>query len=459
MPQPLSRPSCRSCAARGCGYATLVVIVAFVIGYALTGRYHPNIASPPARPRLNGYDDFVAAGKILEANGGLDAIFGSRPGGKPVLAQERIVVAHNATALARMQVGLTRECLAPVCRGFNKLEPDLDYVRNLARLTAAQADVRAADGDLAGAAQSCLDAIQIGISVPRTGGTLKGFVGAACETIGQKKFADLVDRLPAAAAERAADRLRSILGRRTAPADLLREEARSTLQGIVDVDDLNGGLLEAFLQMCSYPPPPPQPAAARIAPYNIVGRVAWHFVRDKTLRSMEAHLSAIVREAGKPAWLRHEPQLPTWPLAHAVAPVYTWALQKWEITDARSRILLATLAVRAYMGRRARLPSSLSEAGVPPELTVDPFSGKPLIYKPAGRDYLIYSVGPDLKDDGGMPADESSGSTMTGDIGAVSFARPGSVPMGEPGTRQRNYRRVPHMLPPKLPAGAPALRR
>jgi hypothetical protein len=126
-------------------------MVLFAIGSAATGRYHPTITPPPTPPSPNGYDDFVAAGKMLEANGGVKAMYGPGLEQRPILAQERIVVARNAAVLARMRIGLSRECWAPVCRGFNKMEPDLANVRNLARLTVAEADVRAADGDLVGA--------------------------------------------------------------------------------------------------------------------------------------------------------------------------------------------------------------------------------------------------------------------------------------------------------------------
>ena len=41
---------------------------------------------------------------------------------------------------------------------------------------------------------------------------------------------------------------------------------------------------------------------------------------------------------------------------------------------------------------------------------VDPFSGKSLIYRPQGTNWLLYSVGTDGVDDGGVPG------TTTGDL-------------------------------------------
>lgn len=44
-------------------------------------------------------------------------------------------------------------------------------------------------------------------------------------------------------------------------------------------------------------------------------------------------------------------------------------------------------------------PGSLT--GIPKSLTTDPYSGYALVYRPEGRHFELYSVGPDLKDDGG----------------------------------------------------------
>jgi hypothetical protein len=44
----------------------------------------------------------------------------------------------------------------------------------------------------------------------------------------------------------------------------------------------------------------------------------------------------------------------------------------------------------------------------------DPFDGQPLRYRPQGHGYMLYSIGPDLKDDGGK--------RMTGKTGDIVFA-------------------------------------
>ena len=51
--------------------------------------------------------------------------------------------------------------------------------------------------------------------------------------------------------------------------------------------------------------------------------------------------------------------------------------------------------------------SGLGDLKLPEEETIDPFTGEPLLMKKLPDGWVIYSVGKDLKDDGGKVDDES----------------------------------------------------
>jgi hypothetical protein len=71
--------------------------------------------------------------------------------------------------------------------------------------------------------------------------------------------------------------------------------------------------------------------------------------------------------------------------------------------EVRLRLLLADLAIRRFRLEHGKDPETLAEL-VPKILhtvPIDPFSGKPLIYRPRPEGYLLYSVGFDRVDDGG----------------------------------------------------------
>jgi hypothetical protein len=86
---------------------------------------------------------------------------------------------------------------------------------------------------------------------------------------------------------------------------------------------------------------------------------------------------------------------------------------------AQVRLLTAELAVRCFQSGQGRAPTGL-EQPVPKYLQrvpLDPFSGRAIIYRSQGTNWLLYSVGEDGVDDGGKRAGRSVGGTVTkGDL-------------------------------------------
>jgi hypothetical protein len=90
------------------------------------------------------------------------------------------------------------------------------------------------------------------------------------------------------------------------------------------------------------------------------------------------------------------------------------AIAQFELSDRRSqtylRLLIADLAVHARHADTGKYPDKLDEL-VPRELDavpVDPFSGHPLGYTVKGEAYVLYSIGPDGRDDHGTPIPEKA---------------------------------------------------
>ena len=83
------------------------------------------------------------------------------------------------------------------------------------------------------------------------------------------------------------------------------------------------------------------------------------------------------------------------------------------IIDRSSRI---AVAVERYRRDRGNVPGALSDL-VPHYLSdvpVDPFSGRPLLFRAGADAYTIYSVGPNRKDDGGDLTSELRGVVARG---------------------------------------------
>ena len=76
------------------------------------------------------------------------------------------------------------------------------------------------------------------------------------------------------------------------------------------------------------------------------------------------------------------------------------------------------LALRAYKARFGKYPRTLPDlrSGINWELPVDPFTGKDLVYKQVRNGFILYSIGYDLKDNGGTPLQSRDEAEPRGDI-------------------------------------------
>lgn len=82
-----------------------------------------------------------------------------------------------------------------------------------------------------------------------------------------------------------------------------------------------------------------------------------------------------------------------------------------EAEDSENRDLaLTALALREAKWRKGAFPDALGDLkAVGFDAPLDRFSGKPLIYRRKGEGYVLYSVGPDGKDNGGVARGEAHG--------------------------------------------------
>jgi hypothetical protein len=81
-------------------------------------------------------------------------------------------------------------------------------------------------------------------------------------------------------------------------------------------------------------------------------------------------------------------------------------------SEAELRLLRSDVALELFRRRRGVYPASMAEL-VPEffeDVPSDPFSSAPMIYRRATNSYLLYSIGPNEKDDGGAPPAKKSGS-------------------------------------------------
>lgn len=83
------------------------------------------------------------------------------------------------------------------------------------------------------------------------------------------------------------------------------------------------------------------------------------------------------------------------------------AIDRVQDATARSAVQLRAIQILNALEKQETPPEKFnpSRLGLPAELFVDPFNGKPLQIQHLETGWLIYAVGPDLKDDGGQITD------------------------------------------------------
>jgi hypothetical protein len=77
--------------------------------------------------------------------------------------------------------------------------------------------------------------------------------------------------------------------------------------------------------------------------------------------------------------------------------------------QAQVRVARVGLALERHKRVHGAYPSRLADidAAILNAAPEDPFTGKPLVYRAEGLEFVVYSVGENLKDDGGVPRPEA----------------------------------------------------
>jgi hypothetical protein len=144
-------------------------------------------------PNPNGYDDFLKAGAMI--TGRFDDIK------KLNIEELRGLVETNAEPLRLLRLGLSRSCSvdteAAINDNFAGSAVQLPTAKKLAQLLAAEGRLREMENRPTDAAQSYLDAIQLGSKSSEGGFLINRLVGIACEAIATVPLVKLIPQMNA----------------------------------------------------------------------------------------------------------------------------------------------------------------------------------------------------------------------------------------------------------------------
>jgi hypothetical protein len=278
--------------------------------------------------------------------------------------------------------------------GVNAIFPHMAKVRDLARLLTYKAMVDLADGRVDEAIDTCGDGMALSDHVGSEPTLISSLVGVACRAITLRTLGQVVSqaRTPAQL-EHVMRMLADRRGRPGLKTAMLGERA----MGVQIYDDLRRG--KQPIQDGHMPPVP-----------------GWVFYHDEA-----AYLSLLneyVDLADKPYYeIQHQVtdietrarQLPFYvPLAKLLMPIYSRAYAAEADPAAQAEVLRAAAAIKLYKLRHGAYPKKLSDL-VPrilPAVPIDEFSGAELLYRRSGDGFVVYSIGQNGIDDGGITTEK-----------------------------------------------------
>lgn len=302
--------------------------------------------------------------------------------------------------LAKVRRGLDRPYLSPQPTTF------VEVIRALIELAAYDEVL----GHYRQAADIHLDAIEMAIMLQHGGGLSDEFHSLRYELMGMEGFEALLPRLSAPELAHVAARLDRIAAKRVNYADIVREQEYIDLG--MDVQLLNdpNSLHNPWnvRSLMEDPETPEKPltwkqdwAVARFALTN----------KQAIVRENQAYFEAMIREVYKPYTPKPTVAIPDNPLAQLRGDILEQARSKFVAMDVVLEIFRTEVALFRYKAVHGAFPDTLATLvpGYLETIPIDPFGGggdPPLHYSAqgSGRSFLLYSLGVDMQDNGGQPA-------------------------------------------------------
>ena len=320
------------------------------------------------------------------------------------LAEKQAVVEANAKALNIFREGLDQDFLLPLQTDNNT--PKLSEIRNVSRLIALESIVFRESGENGKAMMSCLDGMKMANDIAIGGNLFPALVSNAMQVIARNEAWETIASLRQTETQEAIARLNNILVEAFPFKSILIEEKNSLLSMSQELCNSKNWRS----QYIEFPPANPwftdKPVTWEYyAKYSMKYAGTLGMSRRGLYSSVEGDMEKQVNAAdlSYPEYCRMN-ILESNKITREVFPAYKKFRFKYEYNRCMNDLLLLQLSLHAYELEHGKYPVKLDEL-MPKYLAnapMDPFtSGAEYKYNRRSNGYMLYSVGPDLKDDGG----------------------------------------------------------
>lgn len=304
----------------------------------------------------------------------------------------------NQSVLAHLRKGFAYPYLQPAQRPPVVPDKYMGGIRQLARLLIIESRLKSERGDWKGASKSAMDVLEMGADIARGGGYMSALFSYAVTAIGTRELNDIVPHLDAATARSLALKMETMeLNRHPFAANMAEEK----WIGLVSLDQ--------FLKTYKAP-------GALLALPNQKGpfsgkQFLGNMTRSGIVRNYATFLDDLTLQMRLPYLRRKFPPSPyQGTTLEILTSPYTSTRRRLDWNSARNDTaimqLRLRLALHSWQIKHGTYPVAL-KALMPNyarRIPADPFgAGEPMRYRKTPNGYLLYSIGPDGKDDGGKP--------------------------------------------------------
>ena len=327
-------------------------------------------------------------------------------------ALDRALAPHRPV-LAELRTTLKLEYMNPLVSDFQEPFSYLARYREAARMMAAESRLARMRGQPAPAAGHALDIIEFASRVGNGGPLIQRLVMIAIASIGIAQLEASIPSLSADEAAAAGARLETLVPRFPTAAQIFEEERFASQRGMrtafKDPDYVN-----SFTDKMGEPP-------------GFTSHLKW-FIYPKrwACLDMDAQLRERIAELEQPYPQRQEWEQRRWwtspylvSMSEILLPVFSRVEYKVEQNTANLRLMRVSLALQHHLGRTGEYPPTLDDLKsiTATEMLVDPFADAPFRYVKNWDGIQLYSVGPNMIDDGGRPLDpKARGTRPPGDL-------------------------------------------
>jgi len=367
----------------------------------------PEVTIPsPKMPSPNAYDFYVKAGKaVIPPTTPISPLYDSkfvpenqRKTHYPV-AKKEAWLKQNAHAFSLLEKGFALPCRVPPQRSYiSTIQGHGSKIWHLVNMIILENEVHVERGQRKQAAESGLKLIKLGHELSR-GATLTDTIsGAQRKRTGNRIVWKQLPSLNATETQEIFNQMEKLFESRVKASEIWQEEKYFGQARSLEIMQMEGW------------------RTANWTGKKLQRRLYWLYrlhtsSKRSQFDSYTRYLDAWIAYSKKP-YLNDSPK-PAQPndlFSHLHGAFYSRIPWHYARDESGGALLLTALALRLYHHEHKRYPQTLNELSPRylKQIPVDPFGdGSPLRYKINGDKYLLYSIGPDGKDDGGRAIEDA----------------------------------------------------